>query len=126
MDLTPKSQAIKESTEEFPLGLSGLRTQCCLCEDVGWIPGLAQWVKDSALLQAATQDADVAWIQCCHDYGTGCQLQLQFDPWPREGGKKRKKDSKRKKQLEKERKRKGRKEGMEGERKKEGWREGEK
>ena len=29
--------------------LSGLRTQHCLCEDVGPIPGLTQWVKDLAL-----------------------------------------------------------------------------
>ena len=29
--------------------LSGLRTGHCLCEDLGLIPGLAQWVKDLAL-----------------------------------------------------------------------------
>ena len=32
----------KMGTQEFPLWLSGLRTQCCLCEDVGSIPGLTQ------------------------------------------------------------------------------------
>ena len=37
---------------EFLLWLSGLRTQCCLCEDVGSIPGLTQWVKDLVLPQA--------------------------------------------------------------------------
>ena len=36
---------IKKKSEEFPLWLSGLRTHCCLCEDAGWIPGLAQWVR---------------------------------------------------------------------------------
>ena len=31
--------------KEFPVWLSGLRTQCCLSEDVGSIPGLVQWVR---------------------------------------------------------------------------------
>ena len=37
---------------EFPLWLSGLRTPCNLCEDVGSIPGLAQWVKDLGIATA--------------------------------------------------------------------------
>ena len=37
---------------EFSWWLSGLRTWCCLCEDAHLILGLAQWVKDLALLQA--------------------------------------------------------------------------
>ena len=36
---------------DFPLWPSRLRTQHCLCEDVGSIPGLAQLVKDLALLK---------------------------------------------------------------------------
>ena len=52
--------------EEFPLWLSRLRTWC-FCEDMGSIPGVAQWVKHGVLL----------WLWC------RLQLQLQSDPWPR-------------------------------------------
>ena len=38
-------------------------------EDMGSIPGLAQWIKDLALSQAAAEVADVAQIWCCHGYG---------------------------------------------------------
>lgn len=47
---------------EFPLWLSGLRTQHCLCEDVGSVPGLDLWVKDLMLLQAVVKVTDVAQI----------------------------------------------------------------
>ena len=46
----------------------------------GWIPGLAQWVKDPALLQAAAQTTDAAWIGHCCGCGVGQQLQHQLDP----------------------------------------------
>ena len=39
--------------EEFPLRLSRLRIQYSVLENVGPTPGLAQWVKDTVLPQAA-------------------------------------------------------------------------
>ena len=40
----------KNLTSEFLLWLSGLRTQHSVRKDVGLILGLAQWIKDPALL----------------------------------------------------------------------------
>ena len=45
--------------EEFPLWFSMLRTLCSLCEDVGLIPGFAQWVRDLALPRIVVKVADV-------------------------------------------------------------------
>ena len=49
----------KKVISGFPLWLSGLRTQHCVYEDLGWITGLTRWVKDLALSQAAV------WLGSC-------------------------------------------------------------
>ena len=49
--------------QELLLWLHWLRTQHSFRKDVGLIPGLAQWVKDLALLQAVVQAPAVALIQ---------------------------------------------------------------
>ena len=67
---TPHTQSNlkwKSLKQEFPLWLSRL-TQHSVCEDVGWIPGLAQRVKGSGVPQ----------LRCRP------QLLLGFIPWPRE------------------------------------------
>ena len=51
----------KNDAQEFPLWLSVLRTQHCLCEGAGLTPGLAQQVKVT----------DAAQIQCHCGWGIG-------------------------------------------------------
>ena len=43
----------KREREKFPFWLSGLRAWHSIHEDVGFVYGLSQWVKDPALAQAA-------------------------------------------------------------------------
>ena len=49
-------------------------------EDTGSIPGLAQGVKDLALLWAATYVEDTTWIWHCCGCGVSQHLQLCFNP----------------------------------------------
>ena len=43
-------------------------------EDMGLIPGLAQWVKDPVVLQAVAEVTNVAQIWYCCGCGIGWQL----------------------------------------------------
>ena len=70
--------ALRNWIMEFLLWLSELRTWRCLCEDVGLIPSLTQWVKDLVLMHELVQVADVAQIQCCCGCGIGFRCSLDF------------------------------------------------
>ena len=81
--ISPMSEKVQYLELEFLLWFCRLRTCHSLHKDAGSILGLAQWVKDPVLPQAATWVADVTQIQCCCGRGIGLQLQLRFNPLPR-------------------------------------------
>ena len=59
---------------EFLLWLSGLNPSVVFVRMKGSILGLAQRVKDLALLQSEEWVAYAAWIQCSCGCGVGMQL----------------------------------------------------
>ena len=73
-------RSIKNPASGNPVSAQRVKTGHGTHEYAGSIPGLAQWVKDLALLQASASVADVALIWCCHCCDVCWQLQLQLNP----------------------------------------------
>ena len=74
----------KKDRWEFPLWLSGLRTQGCLCKDAGSISGLPQWVGDPAWSQATSWVAEAARVWWCLGWGIAlsCSCSSNSTPGP--------------------------------------------
>ena len=64
----------KNITLGVPVVAQWLTKPTSICEDLGSIPGLTQWVKDPVLPSTVVQVADIAWIPCCCGCGVGWQI----------------------------------------------------
>ena len=62
---------------EFPLLLSGLKTQRSVHEDADLIPGLTQWIKNLVLLQTVAQVTSEVRIWHCY-----CRPAAEAPIWP--------------------------------------------
>ena len=59
---TGTSEPLRKSISVVPVVAQQIKNPISIHEDVGLIPGLPQWVKDPALLQAAVQVKTAAQI----------------------------------------------------------------
>ena len=69
----------KVMTSGIPIVAQQVKNPISIHEDTGLIPGLAQWVKDTAFLRAAAELTDVARVWHCCGCGIGPWPRLQFD-----------------------------------------------
>ena len=76
------SQNIKMTHRGVSAVAQWLTNPTSIQEDLGSIPGLAQWVKDLAMPCAVVWVEDASRIPRCCGFGVDRQLQLQFDPSP--------------------------------------------
>ena len=67
----------------IPIMAQWVKNPTSIHEDTGSIPGLAQWIKDPLLPWAVVYVPDTAWILHYYGCGIGQQLQLKFQPQPR-------------------------------------------
>ena len=73
-------QRLRSQGIGIPIVAQSVTNPTVIHEDVGSIPDLTRWVKDSALPPATAQFTGAAQIRGSCGCGIDRQLQLRFDP----------------------------------------------